>query len=161
MGIAAVNAQEAVDPEIAAARHHEKRLENCPKDEVRCVWLRDSARWVRVLSVNLEKQKPLSYLEIHNWSMRASQERVYQAGEIEEMRSLLKKLPKSTKDAGQLETFAIAFWDGNAVSVRRYSLDSMPASVEDFLKKVAQGSVEKKPFNDLDLVDPREEHGAR
>jgi len=93
--------------------------------------------------------------------MRASQERVYQAGEIEEMRSLLKKLPKSTKDAGQLETFAIAFWDGNAVSVRRYSLDSMPASVEDFLKKVAQGSVEKKPFNDLDLVDPREEHGAR
>jgi len=66
MGIAAVNAQEAVDPEIAAAGHHEKRLKNCPKDKVRCVWLRDSARWVRVLSVNLEKQKPLSYLEIHN-----------------------------------------------------------------------------------------------
>lgn len=149
--VAAVNAQ-TVDLKAWAASSHENRLKNCPKNEIRCIWITDSLLYVTELSVDLAERKSVSIYKAFNWAIQGYHERVFEAGEIKEMQTVLAELPDSDKTVKQLQTFSIAYWDGKKVSVKHYAIDDLPSPCKNFLKLATHGGVEKKPFNYLKSV---------
>ena len=134
-------AQGAFDKE--ATRSFDSYLSQCPENEIRCIWFRNGQVGAGMkMTIDLEKQSVLTFRHLYNHARQNAKIRELSRHQVKTLKSMILKMPKSTKDVERLDSVFVSYRKGDKVEVRRFLRTKLPRDVER-LYDIGGGEIER------------------